>query len=129
MQLQESGEMYLEAIFVLKNKNGQVRSIDIANYTGYTKPSVSRAMSILKDNKYIEIDGLGYITLTESGEETAKRIYERHTLLTKFLIKLGVDERTAAEDACKIEHYISAETFDKIKVHAEKIIKQKRTPL
>lgn len=120
MRIQESGEMYLETIFILKSREPQVRSIDIANYTGYSKPSVSRAVGILKENNFIEVDGFGYITLTKSGEKRAKRIYERHTLLTKFLIGLGVNSKIAAEDACKIEHYISEETFNKIKEHTER---------
>lgn len=118
MRIQESGEMYLETILILLNKNSQVRAIDIVNYTGYTKPSISRAIGLLRSDKFLEVDSHGYITLTEYGEETAKRIYERHVLLTEFLIHLGVDEKVAAEDACKIEHDISNETFEKIKAHA-----------
>jgi len=115
MSIQESGEMYLENILILKNKNGRVRSIDIANYTSYSKPSVSRAMSILKRDKLIEIDADGYITLTEAGAEIANRIYERHVFLSKFLSEIGVDPEVAAKDACKIEHDISEETFDRLK--------------
>lgn len=117
MKLQESGEMYLETILILSNKNTHVRSIDIASYTGYSKPSVSRAMGILKKGGLITIDSLGHITLTESGKKTAKRIYERHIILTEFLRYIGVNEKTASEDACKIEHHISDETFEKIKSH------------
>lgn len=122
MQLLESGEMYLETIFVLSQKQDVVRSIDIANYTGYSKPSVSRAVNLLKDNGYISIDDDGYITLQNSGLEVAKTIYERHTLLTKMLCGIGVSEETASADACKMEHVISDETFEKIKEHLNKFI-------
>lgn len=115
MSIQESGEMYLENILILKNKNGRVRSIDIANYTSYSKPSVSRAMSILKHDQLIEIDHDGYITLTQKGAEIANRIYERHVFLSDFLSKIGVDPEIAAKDACKIEHDISEETFQCLK--------------
>lgn len=115
MKIQESGEMYLETILVLKNKNGTVRSIDVANYTGYSKPSVSRAMSILKEGGYIAVEKDGNINLTDSGACVAKSIYERHVILTDFFIKLGVNAEVAAEDACKVEHDISDETFMKIK--------------
>ena len=115
MKIQESGEMYLETILVLRNKIGVVRSIDVANETGYSKPSVSRAMGILKDGGYIVIDKEGAILLTEAGEELAKSIYERHIILTDFFVKLGVTPEVASEDACKIEHDISEETFNKIK--------------
>lgn len=119
MPLQESGEMYLETILVLKKKQGLVRSIDIANHTGYSKPSVSRAMGVLKKGGFIEVDDTGHITMTEKGETIAQKMYERHVLLTNFLIKLGVDQKIAADDACKIEHHISEETFEKIKAHAK----------
>lgn len=115
MNLQESGEMYLETILMLQKQHPQVRSIDIANHLGYSKPSVSRAVNLLKDNEYITIDSSGHITLTQKGKDIATCIYERHTLLTDFLIKLGVNSEVAAEDACKIEHVISSETFSKIK--------------
>lgn len=118
MALLESGEMYLETIHVLSQKSAQVRSIDVAEEMGFSKPSVSRAMGILKKEGFIEIDGSGNITLTSSGEKHAKRIYERHTLLTDLFIRLGVDEKIAAEDACRVEHYLSDETFDAIKAHA-----------
>lgn len=117
MKLQESGEMYLETILILSKKNTHVRSIDIASHTGYSKPSVSRAMGILKKGEFITIDSLGHITLTEKGIKTAQRIYERHVILTEFLRNIGVNEKTASEDACKIEHHISDETFEKIKSH------------
>lgn len=105
MHLQESGEMYLETIYVL-SKNGVVRSLDVAEYMGFSKPSVSRAVGLLKQGGYLLMDKEGYLTLTESGLDVAKKIYERHTLLSKFLVRLGVDEKTAAEDACKMEHEI-----------------------
>ena len=120
MHLLESGEMYLESIYVLKKSRGLVRSIDVCEYLGYSKPSVSRAMSILKEGGYVTSDKSGYLSLTESGLEIANKIHERHTLLTEFLIKLGVDEKTASEDACKIEHYISDTSFEAIKKHVVK---------
>ena len=119
MHIQESGEMYLETIHILSQKKGEVRSIDICEYMGYSKPSVSRAMGILKGAGYIEVDKHGYITLTDEGLEIANKMYERHTLLTTLLKKLGVDEVTATEDACKIEHHISEVTFDAIKKFVE----------
>lgn len=115
MKIQESAENYLETILVLKNRNGAVRSIDIANELGFSKPSVSVAMKNLRENGYIDVDGSGYISLLESGREIAEKIYERHTTISKWLISLGVDEKTAAEDACRMEHIISAESFDAIK--------------
>lgn len=115
MAIQESGEMYLETIYVLNKKSGGVRSIDISEHMGYSKPSVSRAVGILKDGGYITIDQKGYIDLTEDGKELAMKIYERHTVLTKVLASLGVDEKTASEDACRIEHVISDDTFSAIK--------------
>ena len=119
MHLQESGEMYLETIYVL-SKNGVVRSLDVAEYMGFSKPSVSRAVGLLKQGGYLLMDKEGYLTLTESGLDVAKKIYERHTLLSKFLVRLGVDEKTAAEDACKMEHDISEKTFEAICAHAKK---------
>ncbi|MPN27613.1 Transcriptional regulator MntR [bioreactor metagenome] len=119
MNLQESGEMYLETILVLQKSQPQVRSIDIANHLGYSKPSVSRAVNLLKDNEYISIDSSGHITLLPKGAEIANCIYERHTILTAFLTKIGVSAKAAAEDACKIEHIISKETFNKIKDHMQ----------
>ena len=110
MHLQESGEMYLETILVLTRRSPHVRAIDVGEYMGYSKPSVSRAMGLLKNG--------GYITLLEPGREVAEMIYERHTLLTKFLVHLGVSPDTAAEDACKLEHVISNESFQAIKRHA-----------
>lgn len=114
MQLQESGEMYLETIYVL-SKKGPVRSVDVCEYMGYSKPSVSRAVGILKNGGYVLMDKDGYLSLTEAGLETAERTYERHTLLTDFFLSIGVAAETAAEDACKIEHVISAESFEAIK--------------
>lgn len=120
MSMHESGEMYLETILILSEKLPNVRSIDIGDHMGYSKPSVSRAVGLLKKEGMIRMDSAGYITLTEAGEEKAKRIYERHTLLTQLLINLGVDEQTAAYDACRVEHYISDTTFDAIKAHVKK---------
>ena len=121
--MHESGEMYLETIFVLSEKSDNVRSIDICDYMGYSKPSVSRAVGLLKKAGHIAVDGNGYITLTESGKSIANRMYERHTILTAALGALGVGEETAAKDACKIEHDISEETFLAIKKWYSKNIK------
>ncbi|MFR1993120.1 MAG: metal-dependent transcriptional regulator [Eubacterium sp.] len=115
MKIQESAENYLETILILKNKNGAVRSIDIANELGFSKPSVSVAMKNLRENGYIEVDSSGYITLLDSGRQIAEKIYERHTTLSKWLVSLGVDAKTATEDACRIEHIISSESFEAIK--------------
>lgn len=123
MALQESGEMYLETILVLTQKLGAVRSIDVGEYMGYSKPSVSRAMSILKSGGYITVDSNGHITLTDVGLEVAEKIYSRHNLITEFLVHLGVSEKTAAEDACKMEHDISDEAFEAIKRHVDKFCK------
>jgi len=117
MGLAESGEMYLETIYVLTRHSTSVRSIDIAESMGYSKPSVSRAIGILKAGEYIEVDRSGFITLTEKGVKTAESLYERHTILTDMLVYLGVDRETAAVDACKIEHVISTESFEAIKKH------------
>ena len=115
--LYESGENYLETILVLQNRGVSVRSIDIATELEYSKPSVSRAVGILKNGGFIEVAPDGYITLTKEGKEVAERIYERHTVFTKWLMDLGVDEKTAAEDACKLEHNISDVSFQKLKEH------------
>lgn len=115
MSIHESGEMYLEAILVLSQKNGFVRSVDVSEYLGYSKPSVSRAVGILKNGNYIAVDKDGSLTLTESGKNIAEKIFERHTILSRLLIKLGVSEETATADACKIEHAISDESFEAIK--------------
>ena len=120
MKLLESGEMYLETIYILSKKQNFVRSIDVANYTGYSKPSVSRAVNLLKDNGYITIDSDGHLKLTESGLNVADNIFERHTVLTRLLCSFGVSDETAAADACKMEHVISNETFNKMKEFIEK---------
>ena len=120
MALQESGEMYLETIYVLSLKSKQVRSIDVGEYMGYSKPSVSRAMGVLKKEGLVKTDESGYLHLTTAGEIMAKRIYERHTVLSDLFMKIGVSEKTAVEDACRVEHYISDETFEALKKHAEK---------
>ena len=120
MALQESGEMYMEAIYVLSQSSSTVRAIDVGDYLGYSKPSVSRALGLLKDEGLVKKDNDGYLKLTAAGEILAKRIYERHTVLTTLFKNLGVDEETAAEDACRIEHYISDKTFDAIKAHMKK---------
>ena len=117
MPIQESGEMYLETIYILSKKLPAVRSIDVSTEMGFSKPSVSRAIALLKDKGLLTVDNSGNITLTESGFKTAKTIYERHTTLTEVLISLGVDEKTAAYDACRMEHYISDKTFKAIKKH------------
>ena len=119
--MHESGEMYLESIFVLSKERDIVRSIDVCEYMGYSKPSVSRAVGILKKEGYIVVDGNGYITLTAEGEDIAKSMYERHTILTNTLIALGVSPAVASQDACKIEHNLSRETFDAIKNYYKKI--------
>ena len=117
MRLQESGEMYLESIYVLSKKISNVRSVDISEYMGYSKPSVSRAVGLLKSSDYIAIDSNSHITLTPAGRQIAQKILDRHTMLTQFLIKLGVEPETASADACKIEHVISDESFEAIKNH------------
>lgn len=115
MQIHQSAEDYLEAILILKNQKGAVRSIDIAVFKNYSKPSISRAVSLLRENGYILVDKDGYITLTESGMEIASKIYERHELIREWLIHIGVPEEIAAEDACKMEHDLSTVTFEKMK--------------
>ena len=117
MRRAESREDYLETILMLKNEVGAVRSIDIANRMGFSKPSVSRAVGLLKSAGQIEVDHEGFIELTPSGKEEAERVYERHTLLTEYLVSIGVSREIAAEDACGIEHVISAESFEKLKEH------------
>lgn len=119
MGIHESGEMYLETIHVLLQKNGAVRSVDISEHMGYSKPSISRAVGLLKKGGYIQVDAEGFITLTGSGLQVAQKIFERHTMLTRMLTSLGVSEETAAEDACKMEHAISDESFKAIKAHIE----------
>ena len=120
MAMLESGEMYLETIYILSRNSSSVRGIDIGEYMGFTKPSVSRAIGLLKKKGLVFTDDLGYIRLSEEGEKKAKSIYERHVVLTKLFINLGVDEETAENDACRIEHYMSDKTFDAIKAHVEK---------
>ena len=124
MSIHESGEMYLEAILVLSQKNGFVRSIDVSEYLGYSKPSVSRAVGILKKGEYIVVDRDGSLTLTESGKAIAEKIFERHTVLSQLLILLGVSEETATADACKLEHAISDESFEAIKRHMAEHMKE-----
>jgi Mn-dependent DtxR family transcriptional regulator len=121
MHYNESAEMYLETILLLTQKQGAPRAIDVAHHTGYSKPSVSRAMGLLKKNGNINIDAGGLITLTAQGKQTDAKIFERHRVLTRCLVKLGVDEQTATEDACRIEHVISDTSFEKLKdyLHCE----------
>lgn len=119
MAMQESGEMYLETIYVLSQQTASVRSIDVADHLGYSKPSVSRAVGLLKKEGLLLMDEMGYLKLTEAGEAKAKSIYERHTVLSRLLMNLGVDEETATEDACRIEHYISDTSFNAIKAHMQ----------
>ena len=119
MQIQESGEMYLETILILSQKLQHVRSVDIGEYMGYSKPSVSRAVGLLKNGGYITVDENGYISLTENGLLEAEKIYERHGVISKILIELGVSEKTATEDACKIEHVISDESIEAIKKYLQ----------
>ena len=120
MSIHESGEMYLETIHVLLKSNGSVRSVDISEHMGYSKPSVSRAVGLLKQGGYSLVDEDGYITLTPAGTEVAIKIYERHTFLSQMLINLGVSPEVAAEDACRLEHAISDESFRAIKAYMEK---------
>lgn len=120
MRLQESGEMYLETILILSEHLEHVRSLDVAAHMGFSKPSVSRAVSLLKEAGYVSMDSSGYLTLTDVGLSIAQKIYERHNLLSKLFMDIGVDKETALEDACKIEHYISDVTFEKIKEYAAK---------
>lgn len=122
MPIQESGEMYLETILYLTKEIGSVRAIDVAEHMGYSKPSVSRAVGLLKNGGYITVDEEGFLVLTDSGKDVAEKIYERHTLLTEFFVKLGINPETASDDACKIEHHLSDETFNAIKRHAKKLV-------
>jgi len=121
MNLQESGEMYLESIYVLCNEKKNVRSIDIVEYMNFSKPSVSRAVGLLKNGGYIEVDSEGLLILTKYGKDIAEKIYERHTMLTELFVRLGVDKETASDDACKIEHHLSDQTFTAIKSYIEKL--------
>ena len=122
MKIQKASKDYLEAMLMLKEKHGYVRSIDVAEQLGVTKPSVSYATKRLRENGYITMDREGLISLTDTGLEIAERMYERHKLLTRFLIELGVNEETAREDACKIEHDVSQESFEAIRSHARKVM-------
>ncbi len=117
MKMQESGEMYLETIYILSQEKEFVRSLDVAEHMNYSKPSVSRAVGLLKSSGYLLVDGNGHLALTESGRAIAAKIYERHTVLTKMFVDIGVDEKTATDDACRIEHYISDTSFNAIKKH------------
>ena len=117
MALQESGQMYIEAIYVLSANKDKIRAIDVGAYLGYSKPSVSRALGILRRDDYIHVDNEGYITLTPLGRRVAEQLYERHTVISRMLMLLGVDEKIAIEDACRIEHVISEETFEAVKKH------------
>ena len=121
MALQESGEMYLESIYVLTKKNPHVRSIDVVEYMGYSKPSVSRAIGLLKNGGYVKVDDNGHLHLTDEGLKVANKIYDRHNLLKSLLLKVGVAEDIAAEDACRIEHVISDETYLALKKYFEEI--------
>ncbi len=122
MKIQESGQMYLESIYLLNKKNPNVRSVDVAAFTGYSKPSVSRAMGLLRNAELISISDEGYISLTAEGVRIAESMYERHTLLTDFFVTLGVPEEIATEDACKIEHVISDASFSALKKHCKKFL-------
>ena len=121
MHIQESGEMYLETILILSREKQYVRSIDVCEYMGYSKPSISRAVSLLRNSGYVDMDDRGYLSLTDSGRAIAEKIYERHLVLSTVLKNLGVDEKAAVEDACRIEHVISDETFAAIKDHISRL--------
>ena len=123
MKLQESGENYLETILILERRNGIARSVDVANELNFSKPSVSRAVSVLKEAGYVVIGNINQLVLTESGREIAEKVYAKHCLIKDFLVSIGVNEEVAAEDACRIEHDISDETFECIKKHVDKISK------
>ena len=117
MKTNESAEMYLEAILLLKEQKKDVRAIDVVHHTGYSKPSVSRAMGLLRQNNFITVEESGYINLTSEGYALATKVVERHRVLTEFFLKIGVSKETAAEDACKMEHDLSDETFERLKAH------------
>lgn len=123
MKIQESAENYLETIYILHKKTGSVRSIDVVNHLGFSKPSVSNAMKQFRENGYVTVDDGGFITLTDLGLEVAEKMYKRHELLTKVLISLGVSEDTAKEDACRVEHYLSDESFEAIEKHVAQYTK------
>lgn len=122
MPIHESGQMYLETIYILSQKSTYVRAIDVGEQLGFSKPSVSRALSILKRDGHVSVDDSGAITLTESGLAIAKTMYTRHTILSQMLMKLGVDEKTATEDACRIEHVISEKSFSAVRAHMEQVL-------
>lgn len=126
MHLQESGEMYLETILRLSKERKEVRSIDVSEYMGFSKPSISRAIGLLKQGGYVNMDEDGFLTLTDAGKEVANKIYERHQVLTAGLIRLGVSRETATADACKIEHDISDETFHAIKSHLNRLTEREK---
>ena len=128
MVLQESGEMYLETIYILSQRSDAVRGIDIGEYMGYSKPSVSRALGVLRKEGLVAKDPDGFIRLTTAGEILGRRLYERHTVLARLFMNLGVDEKTATEDACRIEHYMSDTTFEAIKAHMRKYGKKPEDP-
>ena len=121
--MKESGEMYLESIYLLSKEKNAVRSIDIAEHMNYSKPSVSRGVKLLKENGYISIDNEGFITLTKEGEDCANKIFERHTILTKLLMSFGIDEKTASMDACRMEHVISDKSFSAMKKYVKNTFK------
>lgn len=121
MKIKESAENYLETIFLLKNKNGHVRSIDVANHLGFSKPSVSVAMKAFREDGYVTVDSDGFIELTQKGLSIAEEMFERHNIIARALMEIGVSEETAFEDSCKIEHDISSESFEKIKNYLEKV--------
>ena len=121
MQLLESGQMYLETIYVLTQNSSSVRAIDVGEHMGFSKPSVSRALGLLKKGGFVTVDKNGFLSLTDEGHTAAKKIYERHTIITKILCHLGVDHETAAEDACKLEHAMSDTSFEAIKKYAESL--------
>lgn len=124
MAMQESGEMYLETIYILSQESDSVRAIDVGQYMGFSKPSVSRALGILKKDGLVTADESGHLKLSEEGNKIAEKIFERHNVLTKMFMALGVDEKTASDDACRIEHYISDKTFKAVKAHMEKWLKE-----
>lgn len=124
MHLQESGQMYLETIYILTQERQDVRSIDVCEYMGYSKPSVSRAVGLLKNGGFLNVDSDGFLSLTDAGREVAEKMYERHNIISGLLVRLGVDREIAVEDACKIEHVISDESFGAIKGYFEELLRE-----
>lgn len=124
MHLQESGQMYLETIYILTQERQDVRSIDVCEYMGYSKPSVSRAVGLLKNGGFLNVDSDGFLSLTDAGREVAEKMYERHNIISGLLVRLGVDREIAVEDACKIEHVISDESFSAIKGYFEELLRE-----